>query len=116
MATYIQLLTLTQEGREKALKDPESVLHAQDNISVPGIQVLGLYGVLGPYDFVNMVEAADNEAVARFSLNLGVRAGVHITTLPAIPIGRMETASREESSEAETAAPSPALDDIWEQR
>ena len=116
MATYIQLLTLTAEGREKTLKDPESVLHAQDNISVPGIQVLGLYGVLGPYDFVNMLEAVDNEAVARFSLNLGVRAGVHITTLPAIPIGRMETAAREESPETEAMVPSPPPDDMWEQR
>ena len=116
MATYIQLLTLTQEGREKALKDPESVLHAQDNISVPGVQVLGLYGVLGQYDFVNMVEAVDNEAVARFSLNLGVQAGAHITTLPAIPIGRMDTASHEKSSEAETVASSPTPDDMWEQR
>ena len=116
MATYIQLLTLSQEGREKALKDPESVLHAQDSISVPGIQVLGLYGVLGQYDFVNMVEAVDNEAVARFSLNLGVQAGAHITTLPAIPIGRMERTAREESPEAETVVPSPAPDDMWEQR
>ena len=116
MATYIQLLTLTQEGREKTLKDSESVLHAQDNISVPGIHGLGLYGVLGQYDFVNMVEADDNEAIARFSLELGVRVGAHITTLPAIPIARMERTTREKSPETEAMVPSPAPDDMWEQR
>ena len=91
MALYIQLLTLTPEGREKALEDPESVLRARNGITVPGIQSLSLYGVLGEYDFVNMVEAPDNESMARFSLQLGVQAGVHITTLPAIPVGHLET-------------------------
>jgi hypothetical protein len=51
---------------------------------------MGLYGVLGRYDFISMLEAEDNEAVARFSLEFGVRAGAHIETLPAVPISRFE--------------------------
>ena len=90
MATYIQLLVLTPDGREKALQDTESLLRAQDDILMSGVQVLGVYGVLGEYDFVNIVEAPDNETIARFSLELGVRAGVSITTLPAIPVARLE--------------------------
>lgn len=101
MTIYIQLLTLTPEGREKALQDPENILRVQENLTVPGIQVLGLYAVLGAWDFVNIVEAPDNEVVARFSLQLGVRAGVHITTLPAIPIGRMEATTGEMSPQLE---------------
>ncbi|MBI2935962.1 MAG: GYD domain-containing protein, partial [Chloroflexi bacterium] len=89
MATYIQLLTLTPEGRVKALEDPQIVLRAQESITIQGTQCLGLYGVLGDYDFVNIVEASDNEAIARFSLLLGVRAGVHVVTLPAISIARL---------------------------
>jgi len=106
MATYIQLLTLTPEGRERVLKDPESVLRAQASITITGIQVLGLYGVLGEYDFVNIVEAPDNETVARFSLELGVRAGVYITTLPAIPVGRLE--QRQESPQLQEEMPQTA--------
>ena len=34
-----------------------------------------------------MVEAEDNEAVARLSLDIGVRAGLHIETLPVTSIG-----------------------------
>ena len=90
MATYIMLLTLTPEGREKMLQDTESVLRAQRSITIPDVQVLGLYGVLGDYDFVGILDAPDNETVARFSLELGVRAGVHVATMPAIPIGRFE--------------------------
>ena len=55
MITYIQLLTLTPEGREKVLRIPESVLRARDGVKISGIQVLGLYGVLGEYDFISMV-------------------------------------------------------------
>ena len=75
MATYILLLTLTPEGREKALADPElcsvSLRRAEAAIRVPGTQVLGLYGVLGQYDFVSILDAEDNAAVAQFSLDLG---------------------------------------------
>ena len=44
-------------------------------------------GVLGRFDFVSIVDAPDNEAAARFSLELGHRAGAHIETMPAVPIG-----------------------------
>jgi len=36
-----------------------------------------------------MIEADDNDAVARLSLELGMRTGLHLETLPAIPIGFM---------------------------
>ena len=102
MATFIQLLTLTPEGRVSMLQDPAPViLRSQEAIRVPGVVVLGLYGVLGEYDFVNIVEAPDNESVARFSLELGVRAGAHITTLPAIPISRLEQAGHAEAGDLE---------------
>ena len=68
MAIYIQLLTLTPEGRSKSLEDPGSVLRAQQGIAVPDVQELDLYGVLGDYDFVNIVQAKNNESVARYSL------------------------------------------------
>ena len=97
-------MTLTPEGQAKTLQDPEHLLRAQEAVALPGVEVLGLYGVLGAYDFVSMVEAPDNEAVARFSVDLGVRAGVHITTLPAIPIARFEAATRRDLSGLETGA------------
>ncbi len=43
--------------------------------------------MLGRYDIAMMVEAEDNEAVARLSLDIGVRAGLHIETLPVTSIG-----------------------------
>ena len=92
MSTYIQLLTLTHHGREEAIDNPTGVLSAQEQIRVPGVRVLGLYAVLGGYDFVSMVEAPDNDSIAQYSLQLGVRAGVTVVTLPAIPVARLEGA------------------------
>ena len=93
MATYVLLLTLTPDGRERAAGDPHSLAEAESQVNVPGVEMLGLYGVLGEYDFVSIVEADDNETVARFSLELGVAAGVHVETMPAIPISRLESSS-----------------------
>lgn len=86
MSSYILLLTLTPAGRERMLSEPSSLLRAKRRFSVPGVEVLGLYAVLGEYDFVSFVEAPDNETMARFSLELGVRAGAQVDTLPAIPV------------------------------
>ena len=89
MATYILLLTLNPEGQEKALAEPNYLLHTEAEIDMPSVQTLGVYAVLGEYDFVTIVEADGNDAIARFSLELGVRAGVHITTMPVVPANQL---------------------------
>ncbi len=101
MPTYILLMTLTPEGRQMMIEDSNSVLGAEDKINVPNVQMMGLYGVLGDYDFVSIIEAPDNSAVARFSLELGVKAGVHIMYQPAIPISRLEGAAPGGETEGE---------------
>ena len=44
------------------------------------------YATLGIYDFVSIVEAKDNAAIARVSAELGARGSVKLTTLAAIPV------------------------------
>ena len=92
MASYILLLTLTPEGRDKMLADPDTLMRAMQDIELAGTTVLGSYAVLGAYDFVTILRAPGNDSAARFSMELGVRAGVLVNTLPAIPIGRLEEA------------------------
>jgi uncharacterized protein with GYD domain len=112
MATYILLFKLTPEGRVKTLQDPDNVLREESSISIPDAHLLGLYGVLGDYDFVGILEAPNNESVARFSLELGVKVGAHITSMPAIPIGRLEGATRHDPLAVEAGVGLVPPDDI----
>ncbi|MCH8206660.1 MAG: GYD domain-containing protein [Chloroflexi bacterium] len=115
MARYILLMTLTPEGREKTLRDSETILSAGSSIRTPETQMIGLYGVLGDYDFVGILDAPDNAAAARFSLELGVSGGVHITTLPAIPIARLDAPEPQDTVETESHLPAPVPEESVEE-
>ena len=87
MSLYFLLGTLTYAGQKMVRDNPDLIVAATRNIQIVGAEFLGQYGVLGKYDYLMMVEADDNDAVARLSLEIGVRTGLHIETLPAIAIG-----------------------------
>jgi uncharacterized protein with GYD domain len=89
MATYIFLSTLTDDGRKTIRARPERIEEVNKEIEAMGARVIDQYAILGPYDFITIVDAVDNEAVARISVELGARGTVHIMTMPAIPIPRI---------------------------
>jgi len=86
MATYIMLSSLTDEGAERIKAKPHRIKEVNAEIEKLGVKVLAQYATLGPYDFVNVVEAPDNLIVARVSAELASRGTIKITTLPAIEI------------------------------
>ncbi|MHA2609522.1 MAG: GYD domain-containing protein [bacterium JZ-2024 1] len=86
MATYILLSTLTEDGAQTLRKNPERILEVNREVEGKGCKILGQYAVLGPYDFVTVIDAPDNETVARISLELGSRGSVRIISLAAIPV------------------------------
>ncbi len=89
MSLYFLLGSLTHDGQRMLHNNSNLITDRTRDLNVPGAEILGQYAVLGRYDFVMMVEADDNDAVARISLELGMRTGLHLETLPAIPIGFM---------------------------
>ena len=86
MPTYILLSTLTDEGAETLKYKPERLKEVNEELKVLGAEVKEQYATLGPYDFVNIVEAPDNATIARVSIELSSRGSVRILTLPAVPI------------------------------
>jgi uncharacterized protein with GYD domain len=86
MATYIMLSTLTDDGRKTLKSNPARIKEVNKEIETMGAKVVAQYAVLGPYDFVNVVEAPDNNAIARISVELGSRGTVQFLTMPALPI------------------------------
>jgi uncharacterized protein with GYD domain len=87
MPVYILLSTLTAEGRKTVTDRPERILEVDKEIEEAlGVKVLSQHAVLGPYDFVNVVEAPDNETIGRASVELGSRGTVQIISMPATPV------------------------------
>lgn len=86
MPYYVILSTLTDEGRETLKKKPERILEVNEEIEKMGVKIIQQFAVLGPYDFVNIVEAPDNITVMKMSVELGSRGTVQLMTMPAITV------------------------------
>ena len=90
MAKYIMMSVLTDEGRKTMKMRPERIQEVNKEMEKMGVKVITQYAVIGPYDFINIVEAPDNETITRVSTELGARGTVQIMTLAAIPISDFE--------------------------
>ena len=86
MGTYIMLSTLSDAGRKVLRERPGWIRKVNRELEHMGVKVRAQYAVLGPYDFVTVVEAPDNETISRVSIELGARGSVHMMTLAAIPL------------------------------
>jgi uncharacterized protein with GYD domain len=86
MPQYILLSNLTDEGWKTVKEKPERIKEVNKELQAYGVKVVGQYAVLGPYDFVNIVEAPNNETIAKVSIELGSRGTIKILSMPAIPI------------------------------
>jgi uncharacterized protein with GYD domain len=89
MATYVILSNLTDQGRKTLKENPKRILEVNKELEKMGVKVVQQYAVLGPYDFVNIVEAKDNETIMKMSMELGSRGSLQLLTLAAIPASEM---------------------------
>lgn len=103
MSLYFLLGTLNSEGQRMLHNDPDLLVNATREIRVRGAEILARYAVLGRYDFVMMLEADDHDDVARISLEIGVRTGLHIETLPAIALGFLTEEDEEDPTPSLTS-------------
>jgi uncharacterized protein with GYD domain len=54
-----------------------------------GAKVLHQWATLGPFDFVNVIEAPDAATIARVSIALGARGSAKLQTLTALDIDEL---------------------------
>ena len=83
MATYITLLNWTEQGVKNVKGIPERVLAARQALENIGGRLHGYRLTLGAYDAVVTVEAPDDEAYAKFALNIAAQGNARTTTLKA---------------------------------
>jgi uncharacterized protein with GYD domain len=86
MPTFIMLSTLTPEGVQTVKNNPSRIREVNKELEQLGASVKAQWAVLGRFDFVNVVEAPDEQTISRVSLELGSRGTAKYETLVAIPI------------------------------
>ena len=86
MAHYVMLSSLSETGRKVLHERPGWIRKVNKELEAKGVKVRAQYAVLGPYDFVTVLEAPDNETVTSISIELGARGSVSMMTLPAVPL------------------------------
>ena len=86
MPAFIMLTTLTPEGVQTVKSNPERIREVTQEVEQLGVRVTAQWAVLGRFDFVNVVEAPDEQTMARVSLELGSRGTARYESLTAIPI------------------------------
>src|SRR5438105_2430911 len=86
MATFVLLTKVTPAGVKTLQANPRRIKEVNQEIEAQGARVIAQYATLGRYDFVNIIEAKDNETMAKVSLSLGARGTLEIETLSALPI------------------------------
>jgi len=83
MATYIMLFRFTQQGMQNIKESPARVEAAKRAFQAMGAKVKEFYSVMGRYDTVFILEAPDDETVARAALAVGSLGNVRTETLRA---------------------------------
>lgn len=86
MPHYVLLSNLTDEGWKTVKEKPERIKEVNKELEAFGVRVISQYALLGQYDFLNIVEAPDNETIAKVSIDLGSRGTIKIVSMAAIPI------------------------------
>ena len=84
MPTYLMLTNLTAEGVRTLKNNPSRVAEVNKEVEQIGARVVAQYATLGQYDFVTIVEAPDDQTMAKVSVELGSRGTMTSQTLTAI--------------------------------
>ncbi len=89
MPTYIMLSNLTAQGVQTLKSNPDRLREVNRDVEELGAKVLHQWATLGPYDFVNVVEAPDAATIANVSIALGARGSAKLQTLTALTIDEL---------------------------
>jgi uncharacterized protein with GYD domain len=88
MPYYVTLTNLTEQGRKTIKTRPERIREVNKELTAMGGKILAQYAVLGPYDFVTILEAENNDVIMGISVELSARGTLQLMSLPALEIDK----------------------------
>src|SRR5437763_17176603 len=101
------LSTLTPDGVQTIKNNPSRIKEVNREIEQLGATVKAQWATLGHFDFVNVVEAPDENTIARVSLELGSRGTAKYETLSAIPVDDFIGTILDRKTTGRAASPRP---------
>lgn len=81
MATFVTLITWTDQGRKEVDTLPDRIDAVSKRVAQAGGKVLGNYVTMGRFDQVAIVEAPDDETAAKLALIVAGRGNAITETL-----------------------------------
>lgn len=86
MPSYVMLSTLGPDGWATVREHPERIREVTQEVESMGLTVIAQYGLMGQYDFLTVIDAPDEGAMARAAITLAARGTMRTTTFQAIPV------------------------------
>ena len=86
MPLYIMMTNLTDEGRKTVKTNPQRIKEVNKEVEAMGVRIIAQYVALGQFDFINILEAPDNETIAKVATELGSRGTLQTNTLAALTL------------------------------
>jgi uncharacterized protein with GYD domain len=81
MPVYVTLLKWTDQGRTKTKDLAARNADGQQRVKAAGGKEIGTYVTMGQYDMVSIVEAPDDETIAKIALAIAGRGNAITETL-----------------------------------
>ena len=80
------LSNLGPDGAATLAEHPERLKAVNSEVEAMGVEVLDQYALLGPYDFLNIIDAPDELTMSKVASALAARGTMKSVTFTAIPI------------------------------
>ena len=84
MPKFVMLSTLGPDGHARLRENPERLREVNADVEAMGVKVLEQFALLGPYDFLNILEAPGT--MAQVATTLAARGTLKTLTLTAIEV------------------------------
>jgi uncharacterized protein with GYD domain len=90
MPRYISLCNWTDQGVRNVKQTIERVDAAKQAAGKHGVKIIETLYTIGPYDFVGIFEAPDEESLSRFMLAAASQGNVRSVTMRAFSVDEMK--------------------------
>jgi len=86
MPYFVMLTTLTTKGGKTLMENPGRLWEVNKEVEAMGAKIISQYALLGPYDFISILEAPSNQVIARVAAQLQARGTIQPMTMAAFTI------------------------------